>query len=201
MRISILSGFIVLALGGAAMAAASDGWHLGKNWGAALYRKGAGVTEGMSGSSAVYIAGKGNYYGSLRTTFLQQSIPLDAWRGRRLLVTLRLKDEDEIRGLVSFFLRKQNGDGLQAALQRDGNGETGWQTHQFVVDVPDDADALQVGLGAHGSGKLWVDDIRIEAAGADVTPSPTRRQINNGPTEGFNGPIAPPPVTAGPYHQ
>jgi uncharacterized protein with GYD domain len=48
------------------------------------------------------------------------------------------------------------------------NGTTGWRPFAIVLDVPQEAVAIQFGLRLAGSGQIWVDGVTIEAVSASV---------------------------------
>jgi hypothetical protein len=196
-----LPTFVLMALLGAAVAAnatALDDWRLTtvKPWGGLRYKTGLGTTDGMSGNQALYIGGEGNRYFNSDAPVLARRIPLDGWRGQRVRVTLRLKDEGDIRAWVRFHLSNNDSTGLNAAIQRDERGIADWQTHQFVLNVPQNAVNVSIELGLTGDGQVWLDDIALEAVGADVALSSTRRAIT-GPPLNDNGPILPPWIQGG----
>ncbi|MBV9548601.1 MAG: hypothetical protein JO256_02895 [Alphaproteobacteria bacterium] len=173
----------LLALSGAAIAAtatASDGWYRVRGyarWPAVPFEIGTGATTGMMGKAAVYFSGDAGWatvrnsqakYGAL-----QQNIPLAAWRGKRLRLTLRLKDDGDARAWVSLNISDNDRSSVRAETQRNDLGSSVWQSHQFVLDVPADANNLFLSFGLTDEGKVWADDLRLEAVSTDVPVTPS----------------------------
>lgn len=182
-----LAGFLVFTLIGVAAAAtttANDGWYQVRGyarWPAVPFEIGTGVTTGMLGRQAVYFAGDAGW-ATLRNSLakygaLRQDIPLQAWRGKRLRLTLRLKNDGGARAWTSLNISDQDRSSIRAAIQRNDSGNEQWQTHQFVLDVPADANTLYLSFGLTDEGKVWADEVRLEAVGPAVplTASETHR--------------------------
>lgn len=55
-------------------------------------------------------------------------------------------------------------DGLKSDRMEDRtiNGSTGWETRDFVVDIPGDARQLQAGFWMQGKGQVWMRDLKVE---------------------------------------
>lgn len=159
---------------------------------------GVGTTDGAPGQT-VFVAGNtievptfGRYSGDetrayppfdeafpaqwsfVRFGGLQQRIPLDAWRGKTLLVTMRMKNEGAARAWAAFQVDKANDIVLRGTAQRNAPG-TAWQTRQFILDVPADATDLIVMAGLTGQGKVWLDGLRLLPVGDAGSLSPVRR--------------------------
>jgi len=188
MRISALAGFALLAiLNGAALAApsASDGWyviqptlrpHTPKSR-VPHYEFGAGATAGMTGKQAVYIANNVNSSGGT----MNRDISLAAWRGQRIRLSLSLKSEGGARPSVALEVINADTNGVSTARQPNESGGNAWETHKFVLAAPGNADKLVVHVGFRGVGRVWVDDVTLEAVAANVALSETRRFINTAP--------------------
>jgi hypothetical protein len=178
MRIFALAGFAVVVILGNAVAAtstANDGWYRVRGyarWPAVAFEIGTGATTGMSGRQAVYFAGDAGWAtvrnSLLKYGALQQDIPLRPWRGKRLRLTLRLKDDGGARAWTSLNISDNDRSVIRADIQRNESGAAAWQVHQFVLDVPDDANNLFLSVGLTDEGKIWADEVRLEAVGPDV---------------------------------
>lgn len=105
---------------------------------------------------------------------LERRIPLDAWRGKALLVSLRLKNDGDARAWAAFQIDKRNDTALRGTAQRNAPGAA-WQTRQFILDVPDNATDLVVMAGLTGRGRIWLDDLRLLPVGDAGALSPVRR--------------------------
>lgn len=55
-------------------------------------------------------------------------------------------------------------DGLKSGRMEDRTikGSTDWETRDFVVDIPDDANQLQAGYWMQGTGRVWMRDLKVE---------------------------------------
>lgn len=139
---------------------------------------GPGITKGMNGAQAVYVANK-QYYS--RGASMARDIPLDAWRGKRIRLSVRFKNEDGTRGGVGVSIVDADTNGFAVADRNAKRGPDGWQIQQFVVDVPHNAAVLSLSAGVWGQGRLWVDGVTLEAVAADVPVNETRRIIRTAP--------------------
>jgi hypothetical protein len=192
MRIHTLGFLTLLTLSGTAALAdapADTGWYLASPKSApSPFHIGSGAMAGMIGKQAVYVMGKTNP-GSTTTTWnsasrygaLERKISLAAWRGKRVRLSLRLRNDGDLTGWSLVYLSEANGDGIRAFPQKTASGSGDWETHQFVLDIPANATGLTVAVGLAGQGKVWVDDLSLEAVGANIPVSDTRRDINTAP--------------------
>jgi hypothetical protein len=62
--------------------------------------------------------------------------------------------------------------------ERTIKGSTGWETHDFVVDVPADANQLQAGYWMQGKGQFWMRDLKVEAVPLTVAVNWDRNAPN-----------------------
>ncbi len=55
-------------------------------------------------------------------------------------------------------------DGVRADRMQDRTikGSTDWKAHDFVVDIPEDANVLQAGFWMQGKGQMWMRDLKVE---------------------------------------
>jgi hypothetical protein len=102
---------------------------------------------------------------------LIQTIRADAYRGRRVRLSGYLKTRD-VEGSARMWMRVDGPDTSPNAFdnmaKRAIRGNTEWLRYEIILDVS--ADATQVAFGAilGGSGRLWVDDLTLEAVGDGV---------------------------------
>jgi hypothetical protein len=103
---------------------------------------------------------------------LLQSIRADAYRGQRVRATTYVRGF-ELQGRADMWLRVQGSDS-----PADGQG-LGYASCQFtktfdwfkcslVVDVPQDAHGIDLGLGLGAGGTLWMDDMRLDVVPKNV---------------------------------
>ena len=151
-------------------AAVADSWTMGQPATLQTYQytltAGTGVTAGMSGAEAIFITAEW----APQQRFLERRIALAQWRGKRLRVALRFKNQDKARGYAVFSLVNSDGSRLVpwSGTARTGIHQDVWDTQQFVVDVPANADEMIVHAGLFGPGTVWIDRLAVEAAGAGV---------------------------------
>ena len=179
----------------AAAAPADTGWYLASPKAyPSPFHIGTGDMAGMAGKQAVYVMGStspaittwnsGLHYGAM-----ERNISLKAWRGKRVRLSLRLENEGDLRGWTSLYVSRADGSGIRSFPQKTAFGSGGWEDHQFVVDVPTDADNLIVAVGLAGKGKVWVDGLALESVGNDIPVSNTQRVIKAAPPScGFHPP-------------
>ena len=54
-------------------------------------------------------------------------------------------------------------------VTRPVRGTTEWKQYEVVLDVPDDATRIYIGVTLVGTGQLWIDDCSFEIVGPDVS--------------------------------
>jgi len=134
---------------------------------------GIAIAADRAGQQAVFIDGFKKEPGWSHP--LEHSVPAETWRGKRVRLTLNLKNEQDAKAEIALLIAKPNGVILSAPWQQNPRGSDAWQTHQFVMDVPGDATALAIRINLGGKGLAQVDDIKFEAVGADVHVGGARR--------------------------
>jgi hypothetical protein len=172
MRIHALAAFALFAVFSGAAAAATDGWYLSTGMMGTRMEYGTGAVPGMSGQQAVYLKSQ---TGKPSRGVLKRSIALEAWRGQRLRVTLRLKNDGAALGIAGLQIANSNETGVAAQTQKNAPGGA-WQVHQFVLDVPENARNLNLNVSLAGKGAVWVDALGLEAVAKDVPLTPSQNQ-------------------------
>ena len=107
----------------------------------------------------------------------ERKLSLAAWRGKHVRLTLRFKTAEDIHANVTAAVA-QDQEVRRGTQQQRIRTMDGWQTVQFVRDVPDDAADLVLDLGLYGKGTLWIGDVALEAADDKGAPSPAIRLEN-----------------------
>lgn len=121
---------------------------------------------------------------------LEKDISLEAWRGKRVRLTLRTQNQDEARAYVLAQVNRARGDGARTLAQRNAPGSGGWETHQFVMDVPGDGNHLYVYAGMTGKGGMLVEGLTLEAVDRGVPLSPVQPVPAGGPISDIYGDAA-----------
>jgi hypothetical protein len=122
---------------------------------------------------------------------LENRLPLEAWRGKRLQIRLRLRNEGQVRAWASVQINKSNNTASRSFAQVNDAGEA-WQDQRFVMEVSDTATELALIVGLAGTGTVWVDGATLETVNQDVPLSRTER-IQHRVCEScrlFDGPVA-----------
>jgi hypothetical protein len=99
---------------------------------------------------------------------IYQHVPAAAHRGRRLRFAAWLRTEDARGsatggGAVLMLQAMQGGAPLAWNHMKDApvKGSTAWARHAIELDVPANADQIEVGAMLHGPGRLWLDDVEL----------------------------------------
>jgi erythromycin esterase len=161
-----------LALAGSG--AIPDAWRL-SDFAIFPYAATAG-TESPNGGRAVKIArpdaplpwGDG---------MLTQNFPAAPWRGRQLTFSAAMRAEAPHIGtgatlLIGIWPKQEKGSDRQTAksilaLQSDGPvRSSGWTRRSVTIDVPADADRIQICLVVTGNAAGWFGDLELEPTGA-----------------------------------
>lgn len=99
-----------------------------------------------------------------------QNVKADHYRGKRVRLSGFLRAADDARGIL--WLRVDGRDGGLLDIANDSSSEqakaqivrasTDWKRVSQVVDVPEDAIGLALGVGCQGAGQVWADDLSLE---------------------------------------
>jgi hypothetical protein len=119
---------------------------------------------------------KGGFGAYLRRVHQQE---LDQYIGRRMRITAWMKCEDVTDSAAGLFATATQN---SRVLARYGNrekpplkGTLGWMRYSAEMKVPRGVDSMELGVVLQGSGKVWIDDVKIEAVDAPVTA--TKRTV------------------------
>ena len=101
---------------------------------------------------------------------LTRSFSARDFHGQRIRLAGTLKTEEAER--VEIVISAASGDKADIVRLAVGDGRTAgtmdWRGYELVVDVPDDAARLVIGLQTTGKGTVWVKDFSLEVVGANV---------------------------------
>jgi len=157
-------------------AGALHGWH---QTDASIDPYAIAMEDGVSpeGGRAVRIARKTSSL-PCGDAALTQVFPAAPWRGRRLVFSAAMRADAPTIGtgaMLMIHVRPKKGqDGKTGmpilAIQADGLvRSSGWIRRFVAVDVPADAEALQVSLGVTGNMAGWFGDLIVGTEAAAVT--------------------------------
>jgi hypothetical protein len=102
---------------------------------------------------------------------LGQKIRADEYRGQRVRLTAYIKTKD-VEGGVGIGMGSLLPDGSRGPYDdmttRLITGTNDWQQVQVVVDVPEEATTILMGVVMYGPGQMWADDLQLDVVGKDV---------------------------------
>lgn len=78
-----------------------------------------------------------------------QVFSAERFRGKRIRLSSMIRSEKTESGWLRVVFDESLGAGTSVA------GTTNWKAHEVVVDVPDDAHTIVIGVGMGGSGAMW----------------------------------------------
>jgi hypothetical protein len=106
---------------------------------------------------------------------VEQGFRADAWRGRRVRFSTWLRGEAvEGESGLSVIALGPDAPPMSPGLAGAGAGRSGsfdWERHDVVLDVPNEADTIVIGIGMSSTGALFFDDVAVEEVGLDVPVS------------------------------
>jgi hypothetical protein len=135
-------------------------------------------TAGESGSSA-FLRSRVENTGGFGT--LMQTFSAESYRGKRLRMTGMAKATD-VESWAGLWMRIDGSDqkktlGFDNMQDRPIVGSTEWQEYNIVLDVPDKSEAIAFGILLVGSGKVLVDDIRLDEVGEDIAETNSSERL------------------------
>lgn len=172
-RAAVVVATVACAVLGLSAAAAAqdepvpDGWHA---IGAGTYSVGADVARRPGGTGWHSATLASTVELPLETGMVLQSIRADEYRGRRIRVTGYMRT-DAVAGTAGLFARIDGKEVTLASdymLNRALSGTQAWRLQAIVLDVPRDAVGITLGFYLTGPGRIWVDDVEVEAVGRGV---------------------------------
>jgi len=118
---------------------------------------------------------------------LMQQIKADKYRGKHVRFTARIKTRD-VDGRATLWLRVDGPGNVEVldnmtAPKRYLRGDNDWVEKSLVLDVPDGAVAISYGVGLHGNGKVWLDEVKLDSVDQNIPVTTTLL-----PFEGTEGP-------------
>ena len=97
---------------------------------------------------------------------LMQAIKAENYLGKRLQLTAYIKSENVDKVQMWMRIDGQNQkEGKSLGFDNMGNrpvtGTTDWKQYSIVIDVPENAAVINYGFLIVGTGKFWVDNVKI----------------------------------------
>ena len=163
-----------LALEGAATGA-PRGWFLAGNK-PASYNTGV---ETDAGRASAYLKSKDPAIEGFGT--LMQMFDAQQYLGKRVRFSGSVKAEgvQKWAGLWMRVDKQRDSVAFDNMQGRPIKGTTGWQSYTVVLDVPQDATAIALGILLDGTGAVWLNNVSLEVVGTDVAT--TGKQMPKAP--------------------
>jgi hypothetical protein len=104
---------------------------------------------------------------------LMQQFSADQYRGKRLRLSAFVKS-DNVARWAGLWMRIDGKDpatghlGFDNMQDRGIKGTTAWQRYDVVLDVPENAAGIALGILLAGPGEVWLNNVKIEVVGNDV---------------------------------
>jgi hypothetical protein len=107
------------------------------------------------------------------------------YRGKRVRFSAQVKSE-KVTNWCGLWMRVDGRDSRPLAFDnmqdRSISGTTSWKGYQVVLDVPEEASYLALGLLLDGVGQVWMSDVRVEVVDKSVAATGRGKQVNDEPT-------------------
>ena len=106
---------------------------------------------------------------------LLQSFSADPYIGKRIRFSANVKS-DNVARWAGLWMRVdgKDTDPSHASLAFDNmqnrpiKGTTGWKRYEVVLNVPQGAAGVYLGILLDGPGQVWLNDVKVEVVGTDV---------------------------------
>ena len=106
---------------------------------------------------------KSTHQGTPSFSSVRQEIASGPYHGKRVRFRAYLKtDALADAAYVSMAWGSKSESDFASTLDQASRGTTDWRPHEVVLDVPADADGLNIGVILRGFGTLGVDDASLE---------------------------------------
>ena len=111
-----------------------------------------------------------------------QMINATPYRNKRMRLSGALKAAG-IEGWAGLWMRIDGVDThiLDNMEDRPIQGTTEWRTHEVVLDVPEQSQAIAFGCLLVGKGQVWLSDVRLEEVGRDVATTASEERLRELP--------------------
>lgn len=149
-------------------AATPQGWFMAGSK-PAEYEAGIDKNATYNDHSSAYLKANENPTPQHFGTLMQQ-FRADQYKGKRVRITANIKT-DGVENWAGMWMRVDK-DRQPVAFDNMNDkrleGTTGWQSYQVILDVPDDATLVSLGVLLNGKGTVWINGMSF-----DVVPNTT----------------------------
>jgi hypothetical protein len=157
-------------------AAVPEGWLLaGSN--PRNYETGLDPQASYQGLPSAYLKAKPSAMEGFGT--LMQEFSAGRYAGKRVRLRASVKAE-EVVDWAGLWMRVDKGStavGFDNMMDRPIKGTSTWQNYEVILDAPQDATAIALGILLSKSGSVWLNNVKFESIGLDAPPTgkaPTR---------------------------
>jgi hypothetical protein len=116
---------------------------------------------------------------------LMQQFSADQYVGKRVRFSAYVKSDSVTRwaGLWMRVDGKTSGRSLAFDNMQDRpiTGTTGWQPYAVVLDVPEGATGIALGILLDGPGQVWLNSVNVEVVDASVPATGHSANLPDGP--------------------
>lgn len=130
-----------------------------------------GRVSHKGGNSVSLRSGEGQDVTTNHFATVMQQFQAEAYKGKRMRFTGFVKAE-EVEGWSGLWMRiddkQQNVIGFDNMERRAIKGTAEWNLYACVLDVPEEATAISIGILLSGKGKVWLDACGFEEVSLNV---------------------------------
>ena len=116
---------------------------------------------------------------------LMQQFSAGQYAGKRVRLSASVKAE-EVDGWAGLWMRVDKGSKVVSfdnMMDRPIKGTTTWQNYEVILDAPQDATGIAIGILLNKSGSVWLNSVKFESVGLDVpTTGKAPTSLPEGPT-------------------
>lgn len=150
-----------------AQAAVPEGWYLAGNDPKSYEAvSDAMVIHGGRKSARLACISESKGFGTLMQDFEAAN-----YLGKRIRLSAWLKVSD-VKDWAGLWMRVDGASQKTLTFDNMQNrplkGTKDWARYEVVLDVPDESVGIYLGVLVHGAGKLWLDDVQLEAVDRSV---------------------------------
>lgn len=102
---------------------------------------------------------------------LMQRFAAEQYGGKRLRLSGLVKSQDVV-GWAGLWMRVDRGKNAVAfdnMQDRSIKGTTDWRRYDVVLDVPEDATGISLGVLLAGAGEVWLSSTNFDVVGTDIS--------------------------------
>jgi hypothetical protein len=175
------TAILLLASSLALHATVPRGWYIAGSK-PAEYESGIDGQVLHDGSASAYLKAKLPVVEGFGT--LMQDFQAERYAGKRVRFSAFVKTQ-EARNWAGLWMRIDKGTtpvAMDNMRDRPLKGTSDWQNYQVVLDVPEGATGIFLGVLLNGAGTVWLSGVKFEVVGSDASVTGNVAQRPAGPT-------------------